>query len=180
MVNKLRRLLCCCRKLNICFWHEQPGLRLFPLPKAWLTMCHYVTRYLASLLYHASLLFSNHPFGNDVNLAPIETNLVTAYHLHVYYFDSDSGEARCRRNTKLKKKKKKWIQNYYGFIGYGVLLAHKWVLSSLLSFSHRAAEEFMVFRSWSLRNQIGATSRSRRRRWMTDWWWPIFNALLNV
>lgn len=39
---------------------------------------------------------------------------------------------------------------YYdgGFMGYSVLLAYKCVFSSLLSFPHRAAEEFKAFLSF--------------------------------
>lgn len=97
-------------------WHEQPGVRLFRLfaPRAWLTPKHYIRFYLVPILYHASQ-FSNHCFGHDVNLAPINRNLVTAYRLHIYYFVPLSG---FWKDTVPQEIKQMGIQNYYSeFIG---------------------------------------------------------------
>lgn len=91
---------------------------------------HQIFTYYLSM-YHASQ-FSNHCFGHDVNLAPINRNLVTAHRLHICITlipFRDSWKTPCRR------KSSKWgIQNYYGrfFMGYGVLLARKCVFSSPL------------------------------------------------
>lgn len=100
-------------------WNEQPGVRLFRLfaPGVWLTLNHYIRFYRAPILYHASQ-FSNHCFGHDVNLAPINRNLVMAYRLQIYYFDAASG---FWKDTVPQEINQMGIQNCYGGLLLGTV-----------------------------------------------------------
>ncbi len=151
----------CCRQLNICFGLSNPESDcsdyLPPGPDSLPTITS--DFYLVPILYHASQ-FSNHCFGQDVNLAPINRNLVTAYRLHVSYFDSVFLilERRCALGN-VNSEIFRWVLR-----GYVVLLAHtKYVFSSLLSFPmHSSLRVYRIpFFSRALREtyQIGATSR---------------------
>lgn len=163
-------------------WHEQPGVRLFRLfaPRAWLTPNHYIRFYLVPILYHASQ-FSNHCFGHDVNLAPINRNLVTAYRLHVFYLASVSG---FWKDTVPQETKQTGIQNYYGMFNrvWGIISTWMCVFITVKFSLHRSLRVYSVsfiLESWET-YQISATSIFCLHHSMTDWWWPIFNALLNV
>lgn len=67
--------------------------------------------------------------------------------MYIYYFDSVSGfwKDNCAAGNQANGNSKIIA---VGFKGYGVLLAHKCALSSLLSFLYTEAQEFIVFLSF--------------------------------
>lgn len=92
----------------------------------------------------------------------------------------DSGKALCR--GKLSEGESKII--VVGFFLWGMVYYYFVLFTYLLNFARTRSVSRVygipfILEPWKM-YQIGATSRSRLRRWMTDWWWPIFNALLNV
>lgn len=131
-------LLYCCRQLNICFGMSNlesdcsdslpPGLDSLP------TITSDFTYYLSCIMHHSSQITV---LGTMLTWHPSTEILsqLTACICIILILFLDSGKTLCRR------KSSKWEFKIItvGFMGYCVLLAHKCVFSSLLSFPYTAA-----------------------------------------